>query len=142
MSKLHCGRCNEKVDVVTKEDYVLDSGRIFCNKDCFYNRFIPMDISKPVRKRNKHTKKPKAVLYILEDWEDVYELRNDLKEDNPHIGMNSIELPVGVLRDTKEFYYRYSKQYAITKIIAKVNMSDTQSRICKVLKDRSNGIII
>lgn len=101
-----------------------------------------MDISKPVRKRNKHTKKPKAVLYILEDWEDVYELRNDLKEDNPHIGMSSIELPVGVLRDTKEFYYRYSKQYAITKIVAKVDMSDTQSRICKVLKDRSNGIII
>lgn len=141
MSKLHCGRCNEKVDVVTKEDYILDTGRIYCNKDCFYNRFIPMDISKPIRRKNKYVKKPKAILYILEGWDAVYDFRDSLKEHNPHIGMHSLELPVTILRDTREFYARYSKEYSITKLEFKVEINDMQYLICKRLKDRSNGII-
>ncbi len=70
---LNCGRCKEKVNVIGNEDtleYIKHEGVIFCNKFCFNNRFIPMNISKQRGKNKNATKIKPCTLHVVDNEVD------------------------------------------------------------------------
>ena len=137
MSKLICGRCGTKVNVVTNNSYVKDEGVIYCDDHCFYNRKVPLDISRDAKKK-KIKKKPIAHLYIVENWDEYEQLRTEIGTHNGHI-YNMI-ITLRSLNDSRFFYKHNAEKHSIKQITYKVELNSTQVYICEKLKDRSNGI--
>lgn len=136
--KLCCARCGKKVDVVTKNDYVTRDGFLYCNNHCFVNRFIPMDISKPDRKKLK--KKKPCLLYVVENNTDYSDLRDEVGFRNSS-GVDIIILTVG--DKTHDYLYtwynRSYKDYAIKNIEYRTELSIRHKTAIDDIKRLSNA---
>ena len=134
--KLCCKRCDKKVDVVTKAEYIAKDGFLFCNIQCYNNRFIPMDLSKPDRK--KQNKKKPAYLVVVEDNSEYLKIRDELG-----FRVNTMEVIILPLK-YKENHYLYTwfnrsyRAYAIKRIDYRVEVSDDTKKTIEDIKRLSN----
>ena len=138
MSKLLCGRCGKKVNVVENTLYKTDMGKIYCDSHCHYNRNIPMDISK---QSNRKLRKKKMVnLYIVKDhaqWEEVF-AEVKWRDDN---GLETVVMDIEYKKNTDllKWWNRYHNNTAIKRIEYRTELSDEFKNAIELLKKLTNA---
>ena len=110
MSKLMCGRCGSKVNVnLVPSEYRTQDGVIYCDDYCFKyknNKRPPKTISI----------KQDAILYVVNDANELISLRDKLGFDKDDNNIESLILVKSFINDNKQFYNKY-KNYNIIEVI-------------------------
>ena len=129
MSKLMCGRCGNKVNVnLVPSEYRTQDGVIYCDDYCFKyknNKRPPKIISV----------KQDAKLYVVNDANELFNLRDKLGFDKDDNNIENLILVKSFINDNKQFYNKY-KNYNITEVIYHIpenTISNTKFFIDKIL---------